>query len=102
MTFASVPLPVQKALEDVSLPSTARLMMWHLAQRLDAMTFQCVKAASLAHEMQIRETTVGQMLTRLVAAGYLDEQKGSRPRQFRLVLVTPAETHRCDVGKTAP
>lgn len=76
---------VQQALDDVTLPHTARLMMWHLAKRLDLFEFREVKNASLAAEMRIKDTTTGQMLAVLVAAGYLD-QRGSdrRTRAYRL------------------
>lgn len=76
---------VRQALGDVQLPPLARLMMWHLAARLDVFEFREVKLASIGSEMRIRETTAGQMLTRLVAEGYLDEAPQRRPRAFRLM-----------------
>ena len=81
----AVPPVVQQALGDVQLPSMARLMMWHLAARLDFHEWREMKAASLASEMRIRDTTVGQMLTVLVARGYLDQRPTTRrSRAFRL------------------
>ncbi len=75
---------VRQALGDVQLPPNARLMMWHLSARLHVMEYREVKLSSIAMEMRIRETTAGQVLSRLVSEGYLDEAPGRRPRAFRL------------------
>lgn len=81
----AVPPVVQQALGDVQLPSMARLMMWHLAARLDFHEWRPMKAASLASEMRIRDTTVGQMLTVLVTRGYLEQRPTTRrSRAFRM------------------
>lgn len=83
-----LPLVVRQALDDVQLPPTARLMMWHLCGWLDLVEYREVKGIAIGHEMRVRETTAGQMLTLLVRLGYLDESprsgKGGRPRAFRL------------------
>lgn len=84
MTGGSVPRVVDQALRDVRLPPAARLMMWHLADRLDLVQFRDVKAESLASEMRIKRETVGQMLTVLVVRGYLDESGKKKPRAFRM------------------
>jgi hypothetical protein len=76
-TCAITPV-VQQALDDVTLPHSARLMMWHLAKRLDVFEYREVKNASLASEMRIKDTTTGQMLALLVAAGYLDQRSSDR------------------------
>lgn len=76
---------VQQALGDVQMPALARLTMWHLAARLDVQEYREVKGASLASEMRIRETTVGQMLNLLCERGYLDARPTTRrSRAFRL------------------
>ena len=79
------PRVVEQALRDFSLPPMARLMMFHLADRLDIVEFREVKGASLANEMRIHETTAGHMLTVLVERGYLDESARRKPRAFRLL-----------------
>ena len=79
-----LPRAVQQALSDVSLPPSARLMIWHLAHRLDMVAFRDAKAESLASEMRIRDTTAGQMLTLLVERGYLYESGKRKPRAFRM------------------
>lgn len=79
-----MPVVVTQALSDVSLTPTARLMMWHLKDRLDFLSFRDIYGESLAREMRIKETTVGQTLTLLVARGYLEENGKKRPRAFRL------------------
>lgn len=66
-----LPVVITQALDDVQLPPTARLMMWHLRLRLDFVKFREVKAASIAHEMRIHEDTAGRTLALLVARGYL-------------------------------
>jgi hypothetical protein len=80
----SVPPAVDQALSDTEMPPTARLMMWHLAARLDLMEFTNVKAESLAVEMGIAGTTVSHMLTLLVERGYLNEHGQRKPRAFRM------------------
>lgn len=80
-----LPVVVQQALDDVKLPQTARLMMWHLRLRLDLIEFREVYNDSLAKEMRITDSTVGKMLTLLVAEGYLGESGKRRPRAFRLL-----------------
>ena len=77
-------LAVEQALDDVSLPPAARLTMWHIRKRLTMTAFAEVKAESLAAEMRLKDTTVGQMLTLLVQRGYLDESGKKKPRAFRL------------------
>lgn len=84
VTGGSVPRVVEQALDDRALPPMARLMMWHLRHRLDFMEFREVKAASLAADMRIKESTVGQMLTMLVERGYLEESGKKKPRAFRM------------------
>lgn len=66
-----LPVVIAQAMDDVTLPPAARLMMWHLRLRLDLVKFREVKAASIAHEMRIREETAGRTLTLLVERGYL-------------------------------
>lgn len=83
-----LPVVVRQALDDVQLPPTARLMMWHLVVWLDLVEYRELKGITIAHDMRIRETTAGQTLTLLVQRGYLDEAptggRGGRPRAFRL------------------
>jgi hypothetical protein len=81
----SVPPAVHQALSDTDMPPAARLMMWHLATRLDLMEFTNVKAESLALEMGIAGTTVSHMLTLLVERGYLSESGQRKPRAFRMM-----------------
>ncbi len=78
-------LPViDQALGDVSLPPTARLMMWHLARRLSTTEFRGVYQESIANEMRIKQPTASLTLDLLVARGYLDESTKRKPRAFRL------------------
>lgn len=77
-------LSVEQALDDVSLPPAARLMMWHVRKRLTMQSYTEVKAESLAAEMRVKQTTVGQMLTLLVQRGYLEESEKKKPRAFRI------------------
>ena len=77
-------LAVEQALDDVSLPPAARLTMWHVRKRLTMQAYTEVKAESLAAEMRVKDTTVGQMLTLLVDRGYLEESGKKKPRAFRL------------------
>lgn len=84
VTGGSLPRVVEQALDNVKLPPSARLVMWHLRHRLDFVEYREVKAESLASEMEIKETTVGQMLTLLVDRGYLDESGKRKPRAFRM------------------
>lgn len=86
MTPPHLSQTAQQALNDVSLPPAARLMMWHLAARLDCMEYREQKYESLAHEMRVNETTVGKMLNLLVQRGYLDESGKKKPRAFRMPL----------------
>jgi DNA-binding MarR family transcriptional regulator len=82
---APFPIVVQQALDDTTLPHTARLMMWHLAKRLDLSEYREVKLSSLAHEMRCKETTTGQALATLVERGYLDQRPiERRSRAYRL------------------
>lgn len=86
VTAGSVPRVVEQALDDVQLPPVARLMMWHLAKRLDLFEYREVKNASIAAEMRIKDTTAGQMLALLVERGYLDQRASERrTRAFRLL-----------------
>lgn len=80
----SVPPAVDQALGDTEMPPAARLMMWHLAARLDLMEYTNVKAESLAREMKLAGTTVSHMLTLLVERGYLSENGQRKPRAFRM------------------
>jgi DNA-binding MarR family transcriptional regulator len=85
ITAGSVPRVVEQALDDVTLTPSARLMMWHLAKRLDWFEFREVKCASLAAEMRIEDQTASRALKLLLARGYLDEQRGPRrARAFRM------------------
>lgn len=84
MRAAPLPHVVSQAMDDFSLPPTARLMMWTLAKRLDFVYFTAVKSQSLAHEMRIRENTAAQYLSLLVQRGYIEESKRRRPRAFRM------------------
>jgi hypothetical protein len=86
ITAGGVPRVVEQALDDVQLPPVARLMMWHLAKRLDLFEYREVKNASIAAEMRVKETTAGQMLALLVSRGYLDQKNSDRrTRAFRLL-----------------
>jgi DNA-binding IclR family transcriptional regulator len=87
-------LAVEQALDDVSLPPAARLTMWHIRKRLTMTAFAEVKAESLAAEMRLKDTTVGQMLTLLVQRGYLDESGKKKPRAFRLPWSRRVSTER--------
>jgi hypothetical protein len=79
ITAGGVPRVVEQALDDVQLPPVARLMMWHLAKRLDLFEYREVKNASIA-------ATAGQMLALLVSRGYLDQKNSDRrTRAFRLL-----------------
>ena len=89
-----VPPVVAQALSDTSLPDTARLMMWHLVARLDYTMFREVYVLSIANEMRRKETTAGQMLTLLVARGYLIESVKRKPRAFRFPLSRIASEER--------
>jgi hypothetical protein len=82
-TSSLVPV-VSQALGDVTLPHTARLMMWHLAQRLDLVEFREVYTDSIAAEMRIKPNTASVTLDTLVSRGYLDESGKRKPRAFRL------------------
>lgn len=85
ITAGSVPRVVEQALDDVQLPPVARLMMWHLAKRLDLFEYREVKNASIAAEMRIEDQTAGRALRVLVDRGYLDERRGHRrARAFRM------------------
>ena len=75
---------IKQAVFDLGLPPTARLMMLYLPNRLNLHTFVEVKAESIAAEMQIKDTTAGQILTVLVQRGYLEESGKRKPRAFRL------------------
>ena len=66
-----LPVVVVQALDDLTLPPAARLMMWHLRLRLDFVVYREVKGASIAHEMRIKERTAHQSLTTVVGRGYL-------------------------------
>ena len=66
-----IPVVVTQALDDLSLPANARLMMWHLRLRLDLVTFREIKVASLAMEMRIHEDTASRCLHTLTQRGYL-------------------------------
>jgi hypothetical protein len=81
----AIPPVVGQALADVTLPPCARLMMCHLAARIDVLTYRDVKAGSLAAEMRINDTTVGKMLTVLVERGYLSQSGQRRPRSLRML-----------------
>ena len=87
-------LAVEQALDDVSLPPAARLTMWHVRKRLTMQSFTEVKAESLAAEMRVKDTTVGQMLTLLVQRGYLEESAKKKPRAFRLPWSRRTHTER--------
>ena len=80
----ALPLAVSQALDDTALPPAARLTMWHLRTRLDAFEFREVYRLSLASEMRMKETTVGQMLKLLVSLGYLDESEKRKPTAYRM------------------
>lgn len=80
----SVPRVVDQALDDTTLPPSARLMMWHLAKRLDLFEYREVKAESLANEMRVTRVRTSRMLILLVARGYLEESGQRRPRAFRM------------------
>jgi DNA-binding IclR family transcriptional regulator len=68
--------------------------MWHIRKRLTMTAFAEVKAESLAAEMRLKDTTVGQMLTLLVQRGYLDESGKKKPRAFRLPWSRRVSTER--------
>jgi len=83
-----IPTAVRQALDDVHLPPSARLMMWHLTGWLDLVEWRELKSVTLAHEMRIKECTAGRSLSLLVERGYLDERP-RRPgcvRSFRMPL----------------
>lgn len=80
----SVPLVVAQAMDDNDLPPAAQTIMWHLRKRLNPRDFVDVYADSLRVNTGKRKQTIGQMLTVLVRAGYLEERPNSRPRAFRL------------------
>jgi len=84
VTAGSVPRVVEQALDDMSLPPTARLMMWHLAKRLDLFEYREVYTESIAREMRIKHNTASVTLDTLVARGYLDDSLKRKPRAFRL------------------
>lgn len=85
---------IKQAVYDLGLPPTARLMMLYLPNRLNLHTFVEVKAESIAAEMQIKDTTAGQMLTVLVHRGYLEESGKRKPRAFRLPWSRHVHTER--------
>lgn len=66
-----LPTVIVQALDDLTLPPAARLMMWHLRLRLDLVEYTEVYAASLAKEMRIKEETAARTLSLLVDRGYL-------------------------------
>ena len=87
MTLPSVPLAVQQALSDTALPATARLLMWHLALRLDLLEFRAQKLESLAMETRTTKQNVSANLELLLRKGYLDARPGERRgRLYRLPL----------------
>jgi hypothetical protein len=96
-----VPIVVRQALDDVQLPPSARLMMWHVQAWLDFHEYRALKGITLAHEMRIRETTASKALSLLVDRGYLDESadggRGGRARAFRL----PFSRRRARAGSLA-
>ncbi|MEQ1693779.1 MAG: BlaI/MecI/CopY family transcriptional regulator, partial [Gemmatimonas sp.] len=75
---------ISQALDDVSLPHAARLVMWHLGKRLDVTHFREVKTDSLASEMRLKPNTVFKSLRQLVARGYLEEHTKRKPRAYRM------------------
>jgi DNA-binding MarR family transcriptional regulator len=86
MTATHLARTTMQALGDVSLPPAARLMMFHLDARLDCIEYREQKYTSLAHEMGVKQTTVGKMLDLLVQRGYLAESGKKKPRAFRMPL----------------
>lgn len=90
------PEVISQAMDDVSLPPTARLMMWHLRLRLDLSEFRVVYGESIAHEMRIKPNTASITLDLLVARGYLDESVKKKPRAFRLPF-----SRRTEMGRAA-
>ena len=81
-----LPAVVRQALDDVSLPPVARLMMWHLAGRLDFVELRELKVASLAHEMKVKERRAARALSTLVARGYLRCDRRRAPALSRYAL----------------
>lgn len=79
-----IPTAVAQALSDTTLSPVCRLAMWHIRRRLDHLSYQPVKVASLAAEMQVNERTLSDSLRRLVSDGYLDTDGNRRPRAYRL------------------
>jgi predicted ArsR family transcriptional regulator len=75
---------IRQALGDVTLPATARLMMWHLSLRLCLSEYREVYTESIANEMRIKANTASVTLDTLVSRGYLDESGKKKPRAFRL------------------
>jgi hypothetical protein len=84
MAVTDDPRVVRQALGDVSLPPTARLMMWHLGERLCLTEYREVYTESIANEMRIKPNTAGETLDLLILRGYLDESGKKKPRAFRL------------------
>lgn len=80
-----LPFVVIQALDDTTLPHSARLLMWHLGKRLDILEFQSVKIESLVSETRMGKATVSEALTLLVARGYVAMRPGlRRARVYRL------------------
>lgn len=80
-----LPMSVTQALSDVALPSSCRLLMWHLAGRLDLEDWRELKHESLAREARMKTVTVSWSLARLSAEGYLLERRVDRRlRAYRL------------------
>lgn len=80
-----LPVVVMQALDDTTLPQSARLLMWHLGKRLDILIYQPQKLESLVSETRMGKATISESLALLVTRGYLDTQQGLRKgREYRL------------------
>ena len=79
-----LPVVVRQALDDRTLPPTARAIMWYLHFVLDFHVYREQKAESVAAGVGIDPATASRMLALLVSRGYLDEHGKQRPRAFRM------------------
>ena len=91
----AIPLVVEEALSDVSLPHAARLAMWHLRRRLTMTEFTEVTGLSLGAEMRVKERTVRDQLQVLVGRGYLEVRPLDRQtRAYRFPASRTAQQFR--------
>lgn len=87
MSSYGLPLVVSQAFDDTSLSARDKLVLWHLAKRLDHVDWTTCKLVSLSRSTRLAESTCSESITRLVARGYVEMRPlERRTREFRLPL----------------